>query len=453
MKTIQTVNPYTFKTLASYTTHSSEDLERIIQAAQKQYLQWKDISISERAVFLQNCAEILRNNKNQYAKTISLEMGKPISQAEAEVEKCAWVCDYYAENGAIWLEDEIITTEAAQSYVRYDPIGVILAVMPWNFPFWQVFRFAAPTLLAGNTVLLKHASNVMGSALLIEEIWKKAGLPTHTFQTLVVGSEAVQEIIAHPDVAAVTLTGSSQAGSAVAATTGKYLKKSVLELGGNNALIVLEDADMETAVEKCITARFQNTGQSCIAGKRLLLHQKIGAPFLELLVQKTAALRSGDPLEATTYIGVMAREDLAVELEDQVQRSIQMGAQILLGGKRHKTYFEPTIVTGVTPQMPLFTEETFGPVLAVTEFNTLQEAVTLSNNSVYGLGVSFFTKNIQPLMPYISQMQEGAVFINDLVKSDPRLPFGGIKKSGYGRELGPHGIREFVNVKTIVIQS
>lgn len=453
MKTIQTVNPYNFETLATYTTHSSAEIQRIIQDAQKQFTHWKQIPLSERAVILQNCADILRKNKTIYGQTISLEMGKPISQAVAEVEKCAWVCEYYAENGATWLDSQIITTEAFQSYVRYDPIGVVLAVMPWNFPFWQVFRFAAPTLLAGNTVLLKHASNVMGSALLIEEIWKKAGLPADAFRSLVVGSEAVKEIISYPDVAAVTLTGSSKAGSAVAATAGEYIKKSVLELGGNNALIVLEDADIETAVEKCLTARFQNTGQSCIAGKRLLLNKKIAPSFLQLLVEKTAALITGNPMDAATYIGVMAREDLAAGLEEQLQRSLQLGGQILYGGQRKKTYFEPTIVTGVTPEMPLFKEETFGPVLAVTEFDTLPEAVMLSNDSPYGLGVSFFTKNPEQLVPYIPQMQEGAVFINDLVKSDPRLPFGGIKKSGYGRELGPQGIREFVNVKTVVIQS
>ena len=394
----------------------------------------------------------LKKNKQEYAELMTKEMGKPIAQAIAEVEKCAWVCEYYAEEAAIQLADEIIETDAQKSYTSYEPLGVVLAVMPWNYPFWQVFRFAAPALMAGNIAVLKHASNVFGSALNIEKVFKRAGFPDHCFSTLLIGSDKVEEVLENPIVKAVTLTGSGPAGGAVAEIAGRNIKKSVLELGGNNALIVMADCDMEATLETCVQARYQNTGQSCIAGKRLLLDERIEEEFTERLVQKVRELKSGDPMDEETFIGTLAREDLAEDLEEQVNKSIEQGATLLLGGKRQNAYFEPTILSGVTPKMTVFKEETFGPALSITTFKDLDEAIELSNNSKFGLGVSIFTKDVKTAEEQAFRLNEGAVFINELVKSDPRLPFGGVKASGYGRELSKHGIREFVNRKTVYIK-
>ena len=378
-------------------------------------------------------------------------MGKPISQAIAEVEKCAWVCEYYAENAKDQLQNEIIKTDAYKSYVSYEPLGVVLAVMPWNYPFWQVFRFAAPALMAGNIGVLKHASNVFGCALNIEKVFKGAGFPEHCFTTLLIGSDAMEDVIENEKVKAVTLTGSGPAGASVASIAGKNIKKTVLELGGSNALVVLKDCDMEKTVDICVQARYQNTGQSCIAGKRLIVDETIAEQFVQKLVLKVRELKSGDPMDEDTYIGTMAREDLAEDLEKQVNDSVNAGAKLILGGKREYAYFEPTILTNVTQEMPAFNQETFGPLLSVTTFKTVEEAIELSNNSQFGLGVSIFTKNIEEAEKLAFQFDEGAVFINELVKSDPRLPFGGVKMSGYGRELSEHGIREFVNRKTVYI--
>ena len=394
----------------------------------------------------------LKKNKQEYAELMTQEMGKPIAQAIAEVEKCAWVCEYYAEEAAIQLADEIIETDAQKSYTSYEPLGVVLAVMPWNYPFWQVFRFAAPALMAGNIAVLKHASNVFGSALNIEKVFKRAGFPDHCFSTLLIGSDKVEEVLENPIVKAVTLTGSGPAGGAVAEIAGRNIKKSVLELGGNNALIVMADCDMEATLETCVQARYQNTGQSCIAGKRLLLDERIEEEFTERLVQKVRELKSGDPMDEETFIGTLAREDLAEDLEEQVNKSIEQGATLLLGGKRQNAYFEPTILSGVTPKMTVFKEETFGPALSITIFQDLDEAIELSNDSKFGLGVSIFTKDVKTAEEQAFRLNEGAVFINELVKSDPRLPFGGVKASGYGRELSKHGIREFVNRKTVYIK-
>jgi len=323
--------------------------------------------------------------------------------------------------------------------------------MPWNYPYWQVFRFAVPALMAGNICVLKHASNVFGCALNIESVFKKAGFPEHCFTTLLIGSAAVEEVIENKHIKAVTLTGSGPAGAAVASIAGKNIKKTVLELGGSNALLIMKDCDMEKAVDLCVQARFQNTGQSCIAGKRLLVHESISEDFLQKLVVKVRELKSGDPMDKTTFIGTLAREDLAEDLEKQVNDSIKSGATLALGGKRQKAYFEPTILTNVTDKMAVFNQETFGPVLSVSTFKTVDEAIGLSNNSKFGLGVSIFTKNIEEAENLAIRFEEGAVFINEVVKSDPRLPFGGIKESGYGRELSEHGIREFVNRKTVYI--
>lgn len=452
MATIKSTNPYNGNTIKTYTAHSEKKINDALEKAGQRFNEWKKTSFQERMHLMLKAAEELKRNKKGYAETISTEMGKPIDQAIAEVEKCAWVCEYYAENAEIHLTTEKIITDADKSYINYEPLGVILAIMPWNYPFWQVFRFAAPALMAGNIAVLKHASNVFGSALDIQKVFERAGFPEHCFTTLLVGSDAVEAIIEHPVVKAVTLTGSGPAGASVGSIAGKNIKKSVLELGGSNALIVFKDAKIEKTIETCVQARFQNTGQSCIAGKRLLIDESIADNFLKKLASKVKNLKSGDPMNNETYIGVMAKENLAEELEKQLQNSVKSGAEIILGGNRKGTYFEPTIVRNVNPKMELFKEETFGPVLAVATFKTEKEAVELSNNSKFGLGVSLFSEDINRMEEITPQFEEGAVFINELVKSDPRLPFGGVKTSGYGRELSKEGIREFVNVKTVYIK-
>lgn len=445
-------NPYNGEEVASIKKFSRTEVNQALEVANKRFQSWKKTSFSERSKLMIAAAEELRKNKQQYAETISLEMGKPISQAIAEVEKCAWVCEYYAENAEEFLAKEIIKTDAKKSYTSFEPIGVVLAVMPWNYPFWQVFRFAAPALMAGNIGVLKHASNVMQSATNIQTIFERAGFPQGCFQNLPIGSKQVEKIIRDPRIKAVTLTGSKPAGSAVASVAGEEIKKSVLELGGSNALVVFKDANLKATVDICVQARFQNTGQSCIAGKRLLLQDAIAEEFLELFSKKVRELKSGDPMEEDTFIGVMAREDLAEDLEKQVNASIKQGAKIHIGGTRNGTYYEPTILTGVTKEMTVFKEETFGPVISVTTFREEKEAVALVNSSEFGLGVSLFTEDIEFAEELAPQFDDGAVFINELVKSDPRLPFGGTKISGYGRELSIHGIREFVNKKTVYIK-
>ncbi len=451
MATTTSINPYTGKEFKTYKNHSKKEIEDIILKADRRFYSWRETSFTERKKLMMAAASELRNNKQEYAETMTQEMGKPISQAIAEVEKCAWVCEYYAENAEAQLQNETVKTDAYKSYVRYEPLGVVLAVMPWNYPYWQVFRFAAPALMAGNIGVLKHASNVFGSAMNIEKIFKKAGFPDNCFTTLLVGSDAVESIIENEKIKAVTLTGSGPAGSSVASIAGKNIKKTVLELGGSNALVVMKDCDIEKTIDVCVQARYQNTGQSCIAGKRLLVDESIASDFTAKLLHQVRELKSGDPMDEDTYIGTMAREDLAEELKKQVDDSVKVGAKLALGGKRQNAYFEPTVLTNVTKDMAVFNEETFGPVLSVTTFETIEEAIELSNTSLFGLGVSIFTENIDEAEKLAFQFEEGAVFINELVKSDPRLPFGGIKESGYGRELSQHGIKEFMNRKTVYI--
>jgi len=451
MPTITSINPYDGSTILKIETIKDDEVVDLLEKSQTCFTEWKTTSFSERSKLLKGIAVILRNNKEEYAKTITLEMGKPITQAIAEIEKCAWVCDYYAQSADKHLASSSVVSNASKSYITYEPLGVILAIMPWNYPFWQVFRFAAPALMAGNVVVLKHASNVFGSAKLIEDIFIKAQLPQGVFRSLPIQSEQIEAIIANPIIKAVTLTGSERAGSSVAALAGKYIKKTVLELGGSNALIIFDDADLEMAAEICVHARFQNTGQSCIAGKRLLLASSIADEFLEKLTSKVKKLKSGNPVNNDVFIGVLAKENLAVKLEKQLEEALKLGAKIVLGGNRTGTYFEPTIVSNITPEMAVFKEETFGPLLAVSSFTTEIEALKMSNRSNFGLGVSLFSKDIKRMESYVSKLEEGAVFINSLVKSDPRLPFGGIKSSGYGRELGEEGIRAFVNIKTVFI--
>ena len=446
---IISTNPYNGEEVGRIKESTKTEIDTILDTASKRFETWKKTDYKHRAGLMRNAAKELISSKKEYAEMITKEMGKPISQSIAEVEKCAWVCEYYADNAEKQLSSESVKTDAQKSYISYEPIGVVLAVMPWNYPFWQVFRFAAPALMAGNIGVLKHASNVMQSANNIQKIFEKAGLPKGCFQNIPVGSDKVESIIRDKRVKAVTLTGSNAAGSAVASVAGEEIKKSVLELGGSNALVVFKDANIEETVKTCIQARFQNTGQSCIAGKRLILDESISEKFLELFLKQARELKSGDPMDKHTYIGVMAREDLAKDLENQVQQSMKAGAKIILGGKRNGTYFEPTIITEVTPDMAVFKEETFGPVLSVTTFKNEKEAIQLVNTSNFGLGVSVFTKDIKHVEELVPEFEDGAVFINELVKSDPRLPFGGTKTSGYGRELSIQGIREFVNIKTV----
>ncbi len=448
-KMMVSTNPYTGEILKDHQEFSEEQIERTLDRSQTAFQNWKRTSFPERSALMRKAAEELRGNKRYYGETITKEMGKPISQAEAEVEKCAWVCDYYAEHAAVQLAPESIETDASESLIRFEPLGPLLAVMPWNYPFWQVFRFAAPALMAGNVGLLKHASNVMLSAGHVEEVFKKAGFPDGCFQNLVISSKKVDGIIQDPRIRGISLTGSEAAGSAVAATAGKTIKPSLLELGGSNALVVFSDADLDATLKVCIQARFQNTGQSCIAGKRLLVQEDIADEFTDRFLALVKKLKAGDPLKQDTYIGVLAREDLAKELEKQVEQSIEMGAILLEGGQRSGAFYQPTVLGQVTPEMPVFREETFGPAIGITTFNDDNQAVDLINSTRFGLGVSLFTGNLKKAENLIPEIADGAVFVNELVKSDPRLPFGGTKKSGYGRELSAFGIREFTNIKTI----
>ncbi|WP_324718945.1 NAD-dependent succinate-semialdehyde dehydrogenase [Salinimicrobium sp. HB62] len=442
-------NPYSGETLQEHRESSSEDIDQALEKATAVFKEWRTTSFSFRSQLMLKAAEELQKNKQEYATVITREMGKPIQQSIAEVEKCAWVCEYYAENAEEHLASEEIKTDAGKSYVNYAPLGVVMAIMPWNYPFWQVFRFAAPALMAGNVGVLKHASNVMMCGKNLEKVFIRAGFPEGCFQNLVIGSKKVEEVVKDDRVKAVTLTGSEGAGSAVAATAGKEIKKSVLELGGSNALVVFDDADMEETVKTCVQARFQNTGQSCIAGKRLLLHQNIAEEFTQKFVDKVRELKSGDPMDEKTFIGVQAREDLAEDLEKQVKKSVEMGAKILIGAERKKAFYAPTVLADVTPEMPMFREETFGPAIGITTFRSYDEAIELINGTKFGLGVSLFTKDAQKAQKLIPRIEDGAVFVNELVKSDPRLPFGGTKRSGYGRELSKFGIREFVNIQTV----
>lgn len=449
---IQSINPFTKEVLKEYSAFSPEIVTEKLRFANQTFETWKKTSFTHRKELLYKTANLLEERAEEYASLISKEMGKPLSQAIAEVKKCASVCRYYADHAADFLKSKPIKTEAYKSYVHYEPQGAILGIMPWNFPFWQVFRFSAPAIMAGNVAVLKHASNVFGSAVAIEQVYRDAGLPDGVFTSLLISSKEVESVIANPYIKGVVLTGSEDAGSVVASQAGKNLKKTVLELGGSNALIVMEDCDIESSLNACIKGRFLNTGQSCIAGKRLLVHKNIVSEFTAKLLDYVRNMRCGNPLDKETFIGVLAREDLAIKLEEQVNRSIEMGAKVLVGGKRDGTFYEPTLISNITLDMPVCKEEVFGPVLPIITFDTLAEAITISNSTDFGLGVSIFTKNTAYIEKYIGEFEEGCVFINDFVKSHPSLPFGGVKRSGYGRELSKDGIMEFVNKKTVYIK-
>ncbi|MEQ9188762.1 MAG: NAD-dependent succinate-semialdehyde dehydrogenase [Cryomorphaceae bacterium] len=449
---VASINPWTLQEIERFETHSVEETDQIIRAVNSEYYDWKKTSFEERARLLHRVSEVLLKHSRTYAEHITLEMGKPIAEAVAEVEKCAWVCWYYADNAASFLAPKVIETDASKSFVSYEPLGVIYAIMPWNFPFWQVFRFAAPTLMAGNTAILKHAPNVTRCALDIEEIFREAGFPENAFRTLILDNEHASKVIEHPLVRAVSLTGSERAGVAVASTAGKVLKPSLLELGGSNAVVVLADADLDAAVDTGFKARFLNAGQSCIAGKRFMIADELYDAYIEKFKKKVETLTFADPLSGDAKMGPLARVDLAEGIEKQVNASIAQGAQLVIGGKRDGAKYDATILREVTPEMPAFSEETFGPVAPFIRIKDLDEAIELSNRSSFGLGVTICTSNPEKVLARIGEFEEGAVFINELVKSDPRLPFGGIKKSGYGRELAADGIHEFVNAKTVYVK-
>ncbi|MBP9153012.1 MAG: NAD-dependent succinate-semialdehyde dehydrogenase [Flavobacteriales bacterium] len=448
----KSINPFDGKEIGTYTALSETELDNKLALSQTAFSSWKKVPLSKRCEMMKKAGQVLRDNVEEYAMMITLEMGKPISESRSEINKCAWVCDYYVENAAVFLADEVIETAAQLSFVRHDPIGAVLAIMPWNFPFWQVFRFAAPTLTAGNVGLLKHASNVFGCATLIEDVFRKAGFPEGVFQNLIVGHDATEKILAHRAVRAVSLTGSERAGSEVAALAGKYIKKSVLELGGNNAFIVWEDADIDAAVKTAVAARMLNCGQSCIAAKRFILAEGIYDEFVSKFTAAMKELKSGNPTTEDTQVGPLARKDLADELQRQVQESIAQGAELLLGGNQRDCYHEPTILGNVKPSMPAFSEETFGPLAAMIKAKDKKHAFELSEMSNYGLGVTVCTRNIEKAIEMASEVSDGAYFINELVKSDPRLPFGGTKLSGYGRELAKDGMMEFMNRKTVYVK-
>ncbi len=451
MAVLRSINPFDPSRIINYPQLSDMSLAIRLGRAHTTFLSYKSTSFVERAMLMNKVAAILRERSREFAEVITREMGKPLSEAAAEVKKCAWVCDYYSEHAAHFLEDKIVETEAEESRVIFEPLGPILAVMPWNFPFWQVFRCAAPALMAGNTVILKHASNVQGCAGTIEEIFTEAGFEEGVFQNMAVGSDRVAGLIASEYIRAVSLTGSEEAGVAVASEAGKHLKKCVLELGGNNAFVVLNDANRELTLNLAIPARMQNAGQSCIAAKRFILESWIAEDFIPLLVEKVKKLVMGDPMEEGTQVGPLVSVNQAKEVEEQVSKSMEMGAKLLLGGKRQGAFYEPTILSNITPEMPVFNEEVFGPVFAVMEANSPEHALELSNKSKFGLGIQVFTASEHNAKLFIRGAEEGAVFINSMVKSDPRLPFGGTKMSGYGRELSEEGIKEFVNIKTIWI--
>ncbi len=454
---ISSINPATGEVLQTFDSLNEHQLEEKIARAAEAFHEHRRTSFAERAERMMRAAEILESEKKSFARTMTLEMGKPINAAVQEAEKCAWVCRYYAENAERHLGDEIVETNATKSFVRYQPLGVVLAVMPWNFPFWHVFRFAAPALMVGNVGLLKHASNVPQCALAIEDIFHRAGFMEGAFQTLLAGSDVVEKILEDPRVAAATLTGSEPAGRSVASIAGKQIKKTVLELGGSDPFIVMPSANFEEAVSTAVKARTINNGQSCIAAKRFIIHDGIYDRFEKEFVDAMKRLRVGNPIEESTDVGPLATERILKDLEDQVKVSVAAGAKILTGGQRMKFdgelsrghFYEPTVLADIPKDSPAFRDELFGPVASLFRVSSLDEAIELANVTTFGLGSAAWTNDESERDRFINELEAGSVFINGMVASDPRLPFGGVKHSGYGRELAEFGIREFMNIKTV----
>lgn len=453
---IATVNPATGETIKTFEPESPSSIATKLAVAQEAFEQYCETSMEQRADWLNAAAEIVERDRVKFGELMTTEMGKPLKSAIAEAQKCGLVCRYYAEHAAEFLADVPASTDATQSFVRYQPLGVILAVMPWNFPFWQVFRFAAPALMAGNVGLLKHASNVPQCALAIEQIFAEAGFPEGVFQTLLIGADQVEAVIQDPRVKAATLTGSELAGAALAAAAGTQIKKTVLELGGSDPFIVLDSADLEAAATTGVTARMLNNGQSCIAAKRFIVVDAVADDFQQRLLEKFQALKVGDPMAEDTDIGPLATPGILRDLDQQVQACIEQGAKVLVGGHplsdRAGNFYPPTILTDFPPGTPADNEEFFGPVALLFRVPDIDAAIKLANSTVFGLGASAWTTNEEQIPRLIDELEAGAVFINGLVKSDPRLPFGGIKRSGYGRELSIQGIHEFVNIKTVWVK-
>ena len=449
---LKSIDPATGRELASFPEADEAAIESALARAWTSRHPWRDAGPGMRASLMRSVAGVLRTDKSRYAALLTTEMGKPIVEAEAEIEKCAWTANWLAENGERLLADEPTESTATESYVRFQPLGVILAVMPWNFPFWQVFRAGLPALIAGNVMLLKHSSNVPQSALAIEEVFREAGMPEGVFQTLLIGSAAVDRLIADHRVAGVTLTGSDKAGAMVAESAGRALKKTVLELGGSDPFIVLADADLDAASAVAVRARNQNNGQSCIAAKRFIVEEPVADEFERRFTAAVAALKVGNPMDRANQVGPLARGDLVEELERQVNESVRLGARALTGGKRiggHGFYFEPTVLSNVRPGMPAYHEETFGPVAAVIRVKDAEDALRVANDTDFGLGSNIWTRDIERAKKLAERIEAGLVFINGMVASDARLPFGGVKRSGYGRELSEYGIKEFTNIQTV----
>lgn len=452
----ETVNPATGKKIKTFDQLSDDDMKMAIEKADETFHSWKKTSFSERANLLKKVGELLRERKEELGKLMTLEMGKPIKEGISEAEKCAWVCDFYVENAEDFLSEEPVESDASESFLAYNPLGVVLAVMPWNFPFWQVFRFAAPATMAGNVGVLKHASNVPQCALAIEKLFEDAGYPSGVFQTLLIDSDQVADLLEHPAVKAATLTGSEHAGSAVAKKSGEVIKKTVLELGGSDPYVVLADANLEETAKTCATSRMINSGQSCIAAKRFIVEKSVIDEFTQLVTEQMKTFEMGDPTQKETNLGPLARTDLRDDVHEQVQKTIEAGATCTLGGEipdKEGAWYPATILTGVKKGMPAFDEEIFGPVAAIIEAEDEDHAIELANDSKYGLGAAVFTQDIEKgRMIAAEKLEAGCCFVNEFVRSDPRLPFGGIKTSGYGRELSRQGIREFVNLKTVYVK-
>ena len=451
---LESIDPSTGQIIGRFPTSTEDEVETALAQAVIAQQAWRGFAFDERGEAMRRLAVHLRQRQADYAHLITLEMGKPITEALGEIEKCAWACTFYAEHASQFLASEVVETNATRSVVAYEPLGLVLAIMPWNFPFWQVFRFAAPALMAGNGAVLKHASNVSQCALAISAAFEEAGFPRGLFHSLLLPAAAVEPVVRDPRIRAVTLTGSSEVGSRVAEVAGAALKKTVLELGGSDPYIVLEDADVPAAAATAARARNQNTGQSCIAAKRFLVADGVADEFEELFAQAVRALRTGDPRDRATQVGPLARADLLETLERQVEESVRQGAEVLVGGIRREGpgfFYEPTVLVRVRDGMPVFEEETFGPVAAVRRVVDADEAVSVANRSAYGLGASLWTADVTVGEALARTIESGVVFVNGMVVSDPRLPFGGVKRSGYGRELGSFGIREFTNIQTIWI--
>lgn len=451
MAQFDSINPWSGNKIESFETHSDQELEKIVDDAYSTFLEWKHIPFEKRSELMKNLAQKLREDQEKWAQPITEEMGKPKKEAIAEIVKCAWVCDYYADNAAKFLKDEIIETDAYKSYVRNDPLGVIVAIMPWNYPFWQVLRFAAPAIMAGNVGILKHAENVNRCGIMIQELFEEAGFAKGVFQSIIADNAQTKTVLENPKVAAASLTGSENAGKSVASTCGAVIKKTVLELGGSNAAIILPDADLKKAAEITGMSRYMNCGQSCIATKRLIVLDSVYDEFLQLFKAEAEKFVIADPNDPNTNLSCVSRLDLAEGLEKQMNKSVEMGAEIFYGGKRDGTKFHPTILTNVSKGMPAYEEELFGPVVSFIRAKDEKEAIEIANGTEFGLGVMIFSRDLEHAADLASHFEDGSVFINQLVKSDPRLPFGGTKKSGCGRELSKDGILEFINRKTVYI--